>query len=354
MMILFWLVIIAICFYLLAQLTDAYFVPALEKIGDRFNFSKDMSGATLMAAGSSAPELAIAVIAVLGVSSGDASVGTGTIIGSALFNILVIIGVSAIVRQAVLAWQPVVRDNLFYLLSIVWLLISFWDGQIVWYEALVFVLLYALYLYAVLYWRRWFPYVEEHLEEDEVLLKNTYEAPKRWYEYLTHPLNHLLNIAFPQSMNYWYAFFMSIVLISVLSFVLVESAVSVAVILGIPPVIIALTVLAFGTSVPDLVASVVVARRGHGGMAISNAVGSNIINILLGLGLPWLIMLTLNPEKPIAVDSDSLMGSVALLFATIIATLFIYKMSRWKVGKKAGWLLVGAYIGYLTYAIWTI
>ena len=86
-------------FYLLAEISDRYFIPALDKIAHRFNMSHDMAGATLMAIGSSAPELFVAIIALL--KPGDHSaIGVGTIVGSALFNLLVIIGASAIAMIA--------------------------------------------------------------------------------------------------------------------------------------------------------------------------------------------------------------------------------------------------------------
>jgi len=352
-MILLWIAIIVLSFYLLAQLTDRYFVPALEVIGDRLGMNREMSGATLMAAGSSAPELAIALIALFFLSGEAASMGAGTIIGSALFNILVIIGASALVRPAVLAWQPIVRDNLFYFLSILWLLISFWDGQIVLYEAVVFVLGYVAYLYAVMNWRLWFPYVEE-IPDEPVAKENPDQPGSIWHEKLTMPFDRALALFYAPRLGAGYDFAMSIVLIGGLSFALVESAVSVAEILRVHPAIIALTVLAFGTSVPDLVSSLVVARRGYGGMAVSNAVGSNIINIMVGLGLPWLLLILFTSQEAIPVDNENLFSSIALLLFTILATLGIYHFSGWKLGRRGGWLLIGAYVGYLVFALGTL
>ena len=88
------------------------------------------------------------------------------------------------------------------------------------------------------------------------------------------------------------AFAVSIALIVALSYVLVESTIVFSAGIGIPPVIVALTLLAAGTSAPDLIASVDVARAGRGGMAVANAVGSNTFDLLVGLALPWTIALS--------------------------------------------------------------
>ena len=145
-------------------------------------------------------------------------------------------------------------------------------------------------------------------------------------------------------------FVMSIVWIAVLSFVLVEAAVGLGEILHINPTIIALTVLAAGTSIPDLISSIIVAKQGRGDMAVSNAVGSNVFDILFGLGVPWTIVLIMQGGT-VTVANENLIGSVFLLFATVIALFFLLILRRWKLGPRAGWLLIGLYFLYLAYKI---
>ncbi len=135
-----------------------------------------------------------------------------------------------------------------------------------------------------------------------------------------------------------------------LSWVLVENAIAISVALHVPAVIIGLTVLAIGTSVPDFVSSIIVAKQGRGGMAISNAIGSNIFNILLGLGLPWFVI-ALFSKNTITVATENLNSSIFLLFATIIATLFLLIVRKWKMGRVSGLFLVGTYAIYLIWAI---
>ncbi len=120
---------IGIAVYLLAFVTDGYFLESLDEIAQRLALPSDVAGATLMAVGSSAPELAIALIALIR-PGGHGDMGIGTIVGSALFNMLVITGASAMVRPIHAQWPPITRDSIFYTLSLGLLLWTFWDGTI--------------------------------------------------------------------------------------------------------------------------------------------------------------------------------------------------------------------------------
>lgn len=349
-MIVIHILLILISFYLLAVVCERYFVDSLDAIAERWKMNSDMAGATLMAIGSSAPELFISLFALF--KPGSESIGAGTIVGSALFNILVIIGATAIIRKAVIAWQPVIRDLIFYALSVILLILSFRDGVITPNEVIVFVSLYVVYLFAVFYWRKILPYKEESKEIIEELERGLgkEEKKKNLWGHLLAFVDNLLKKIFPPRKYYVPIFLMSIVMIMGLSWILVESAVAISIILKIPAVIIGLTVLAIGTSIPDFISSVVVAKQGRGGMAISNSIGSNIFNILIGLGLPWLVVTTFS-NKTITVAAENLNSSIFLLFATIIVILFLLIFKKWRLGKVAGAILIGIYIIYLIWAI---
>ena len=159
--------------------------------------------------------------------------------------------------------------------------------------------------------------------------------------------------------RYIITFVMSIVTIAFLSHLLVETAVHLGELIHVPAVIISLTVLAAGTSVPDLLSSIAVAKRGRGDMAISNAVGSNIFDILFGLGVPWAGLLVYRQivgvgDTFIPVGTENLKGSVFLLFATLLATFFMIALRNWKIGPKAGLILIAIYLGYLGYTILSV
>jgi K+-dependent Na+/Ca+ exchanger-like protein len=348
MIIIFYFLVLLVSFYLLAVVCDRYFVPSLDKIAERIKMNSDMAGATLMAIGSSAPELFISFIALF--RPGNEAIGAGTIVGSAIFNILVIIGASALVRKAFIAWQPVIRDVIFYSLSIVLLIYSFWDGKITFWESFIFLLLYALYVLAVVKWKRIMPYQEEEKDPIDILVKGMEkeEKKKTWLSFLSF-FEKGMDRVFPNPRKYWLVFFDSIVVIAGLSWILVEAAVQIANILHIPAVIVGLTILAAGTSIPDLMSSIIVARQGRGGMAISNAIGSNIFDILIGLGLPWIFIASQGYSIPVV--TENLNSSIILLFATVISVLSFLIIKKWQIGRFAG---VGLIFLYLAYLVWSI
>lgn len=132
-------------FVALAIVCDEFFVPSLDVIIEKFQIADDVAGATFMAAGGSAPELFTSIIGVF-VSFDD--VGIGTIVGSAVFNILFVIGMCAIFSKTVLSltWWPLFRDCTFYSASLLTLIYFFRDNFIHWYEALVLFGFYLAYV----------------------------------------------------------------------------------------------------------------------------------------------------------------------------------------------------------------
>ncbi|KAL4659704.1 sodium/potassium/calcium exchanger 3-like [Arapaima gigas] len=151
-------------FYALAIVCDDYFVPSLEKISENLQLSEDVAGATFMAAGSSAPELFTSLIGVF-ITKGD--VGVGTIVGSAVFNILVIIGVCGIfTRQTVsLTWWSLFRDSLYYILSVVGLILVSIEDLIFCFiptfSSVLLVAMYGLYILIMKFNAQIFGFVEQ-------------------------------------------------------------------------------------------------------------------------------------------------------------------------------------------------
>ncbi len=338
-------------FYVIGRVVDEYFVESLDKLANKLKMSSDAAGATLMAVGSSAPELFVALFAVFYPSGDHAAIGVGNIVGSALFNLLGITGATLVVRKAVLAWQPVMRDMTFYAIAVVLLIFVFHDGSVDLLDAGLLLGIYVIYVFVVIYWRRIVKYNdpnEKIIEEED----NNEDAdkPVSLYKKMTAPADWLIDLLFPPAKYYGWVFTISILMIAGLSWVLVESAVQVAHILDISEAIIAVTILAAGTSIPDLLSSVIVAKQGRGGMAVSNAVGSNIFDILVGLGLPFLIMILIKGGD-LDMNVGNLENSVLFLLASIIAMVGIFIIARWKVGKLVGFLFIGLYIAYLGYAV---
>ena len=306
----FIIVITLILFYLLAIVCDEFFVPSIDVLSEKMKLPSDVAGATLLAMGSSAPELFASTIAIFGLAGASADVGSGTIVGSAIFNILIIIGVSALFKSVILQWKPVIRDLSFYVLTILLLLFAFRDGTITLIEAIMFVGLYAIYIYATINWKKWFDYKDIKISED-------FDA------------------------------------IAIASHFLVEQLIHAADILSINPTFLALTVLAAGTSLPDLIGSIIVAKQGRGDMAVANAIGSNIFDILFALGVPWLAYILINGGN-IEVSNENLSSSIILLFATVVAIIALLVIRKWRIGSRSGFLLIALYIAYVIYIVFQI
>lgn len=345
-----------VIFYLLAKICDEYFIKSLEIIVKKLRLSEDVAGATFMAIGTSAPEFFTAVIALI--QTGKEWVWAGTIIGSALFNILIIVWATALVKRAVLNPQPVMRDMGFYVLSIVILLFTFYDGVIHRREAALYLLAYALYI-VVLSYRPSFvrsPKPTQIVDIPEEVEKIEQEAERRipiiWP--ILKALEDIIAYTFPnidkKPSTYGVVFTISIVYIIALSYLLVESWVWLAHTLWIPEVIIALTILAWGTSVPDMLSSIIVARKGKADMAVSNAVGSNTFDILVCLGLPWFLF-SLYTGRSVVVSTDNLMISIGLLFGVVVLMLLIFGITRFTIWKKIWYILISVYVLYLLYAV---
>ncbi len=344
------LVIMAMAIYLLAILTDGFFIKSLDQISKNWGLPHNVAGASLMAMGSSAPELAIALFALFLGGGEHSDVGIGTIVGSAVFNILMITGISAIVRPAKVTWRVVVRDCVIYTASIGLLLVAFADGIITLIEALAFLGLYGVYIFILFQWEAFVPGEEEEvvpLVETSMVQPEQNDVP--WYQAVNHVVERIFGfLTGDPRKSYIRAFLVSIVIIAAISWVLVEHSVNFAQAIGIPPIIVALTVLAAGTSAPDLISSAIVAKQGRGEMAIANAVGSNIFDILVGLGLPWLIALLALGEN-IHVGTENLWLSTLILLATVIL-LFVLLSTDRLLTRLEGWGLV---IVYIVFVLWT-
>ncbi|KAJ7335441.1 hypothetical protein JRQ81_013382, partial [Phrynocephalus forsythii] len=132
-------------FIALAIVCDEFFVPSLTVITEKLKISDDVAGATFMAAGGSAPELFTSLI---GVFISHSNVGIGTIVGSAVFNILFVIGMCALFSKEILhlTWWPLFRDVSFYIMDLILLIVFFLDNFIMWWESLTLLTAYMVYV----------------------------------------------------------------------------------------------------------------------------------------------------------------------------------------------------------------
>ena len=342
------LIVIVVSVYLLSIITDAYFIISLDQIAQQLHLPNNVAGASLMAMGSSAPELAIAIFSLFVAGGAHSDVGIGTIVGSAIFNILVITGVSAVANPAHISWKVITRDILMYSVGVILLLITIYDGKVTLLEASIYLAVYAIYL-IILY--KWDAYVK-----DTDVVGIVEEAIQK--EHSCTDIYHRVTIAISKGIgflagnartSYLRAFFVSIAFVAIISYALAESAVAFAEAIHVPAASTVSATTTAGTSVPDMFASIVVAKQGRGDMAVANAVGSNIFDMLVGLGLPWLLAMAMG-SGAIAIDTAGLMTSALLLFGTVIL-LFIFLLTKLKLSRWEGWALLAIYAGYVAY-IW--
>lgn len=125
--------------------------------------------------------------------------------------------------------------------------------------------------------------------------------------------------------------------------------------LGDKPEVMGMTLIAAGTSVPDLITSVIVARKGLGDMAVSSSIGSNLFDICVGLPVPWMIGMAAGTFRAdnniVKVDSEGMFCSVIMLFAMLIAIIIIIAICKWKMTKILGGSMFVGYFIYLTLAL---
>nr|XP_040021971.1 sodium/potassium/calcium exchanger 1-like isoform X5 [Gasterosteus aculeatus aculeatus] len=156
----------------------------------------------------------------------------------------------------------------------------------------------------------------------------------------------------PESRRYFpMSFIGSIMWIGVFSYLMVWWAHQVGETIGISEEIMGLTILAAGTSIPDLITSVIVARKGLGDMAVSSSVGSNIFDITVGLPVPWLIYTLLHNGEPVGVSSNGLFCAIVLLFLMLLFVIISIAACRWKMSRKLGLTMFALYFVFLVLSV---
>jgi Ca2+/Na+ antiporter len=199
----------------------------------------------------------------------------------------------------------------------------------------------------VIKWKNFFPESKAQIETTE---EDEEESIPHWKK-LLRPFDYLLEKSFPHQNLYITHFLLSVFFIALLSWALVESAIVISETLNVPKYIIALTILAFGTSVPDMMSSIIVAKQNRGGMAVSNAIGSNVFDILIGLGLPWLITIIVTGSN-VFVNTSDISKHVAFLLLSVVFVLILIMINKWKLNRTLGFIILAAYLTYLSYTIY--
>lgn len=286
-----------------------WFVDAAAGIAARFGIPQLVIGLTIVAMGTSAPEAAVSITAALG---GNAGITIGNIVGSNILNVLLILGLTATITTVAVQKSTVKWEMPFmHMITIVLAVFGFTKGKIVLWEGIV---LWGLFLVYLGYLFKMAQDGSDGDDEEELV-----------------PL--------------WKQLIMLVVggvAIILGSDITVENATAVAEILGMDDRLIGLTIVAFGTSLPELVTSVTAARKGKADIAIGNIVGSNVFNILFVVGTTALI-------TPVVFEKGFLIDAAISLGAGLI--LWFGVMREYKLKRPVGLTMLAVYAVYFIYLL---
>lgn len=307
------------------------FVDSASSLAFRFKIKPIVIGLTVVAFGTSFPELSVNLLSAL---NGNTDIALGNVVGSNIANILLILGLSALFTKLSIekntTWKEIPLSFLGALFLLLFVSQQFLDsrefnqivnlnsenffGSITFTHGIILLLVFVIFLYYTFD-------LAKGKSDDNTEIKDL-------------PLNKsiLLTIA-------------GLIMIIFGGKFTVDSAVIMATMFGVSQALIALTIVAVGTSLPELVTSVVAARKGQGDIAVGNVVGSNIFNIFFILG-------TTATVKSIPVNFNNLLDILFLIIVTILTFVSIFVFEKNKLGKKEGIAMLGLYFMYTVYLIY--
>ena len=307
MQIILQLALLAVGFVMLVKGSD-WFVDGAAGIAAKFRIPQIIIGLTIVAMGTSAPEAAVSITAAMG---GSADITVGNIVGSNILNVLIILGLASAIVPIAVGKSTLKIDIPFMIaISVIFLLLG-WDGTITRVDGLVLIALFTGYI-GYMIWEA----LHSNEEGDEIKDMPVWKM--------------LLSTVIGLALVVWGAD------------VAVGAATKLAQIFGMSERFIGLTVVALGTSLPELFTSVTAARKGNADIAIGNIVGSNIFNILFVVGLSSMVI-----NVPFAANFriDMLVAIASCVFVWL-AALKSKKLARW-----AGFTMLLGYVGYFVYLL---
>ncbi len=300
------------------------FVDNLVEIGTLVGISQIILGVTASAIGTSLPEFGSAMIATL---SGSADIGVGCVIGSNIWNIAGILGISA-AFAGVIKTDPkgLSRDGMVTLATAFVLLFFMFFGDIGKIAAFIFIIIYTFYLRALI-----------KSQKEETIKDNLNVENEENNQNKSNGGSFLSKLKSIDKKTYlWTA--VGLVGLIIGCRLLVYSGVEIGRILGIPEMIMGLFTLAIGTSIPELVVTLSSARKGLHDLSIGTVLGSNTFNIMIGIGLPALFITV--PVEPLSLTFDA----PVMIFVTMLVLLLIKR--GMKLTRIDGLILMAVYIAY--------
>lgn len=281
-------------------------------VAEKLKMPQIVIGLTIVAMGTSMPEFCVSLVSAL---KGTTDLAVGNIVGSNIFNTLLIVGVSAWVAPMTILKSTVRKDIPFALFASVVLLIMCLDGNISRLDAGILFVLFLVFMYVTLKGAK-------TKDDDTTAKTDSIEDNKK-------------------PMAAWLSIVWIIVGLACLiggSNLFVEGATKVAEHIGVSEAVIGLTIVAGGTSLPELATSVVSARKGNSGIAIGNVLGSNVFNILAILGVTGVI-------TPMHLQGITMLDLSMMVFSTLLVWLFSF--TKYKIARWEGIVLTIMFIGYM-------
>ena len=328
-----WISLILISTIIIWRAGD-FFSLAANYVQEKHDIPQSIKAAVIDAIASSFPEFCVAVIAVLMI--GRAEVGIASVVGSALYNVLVIPAAAGLVAASpmVISKEVVWRDNIFYLAvtillcAMLWLYPNEWGAGV----ASLFIIAYLLYIFLL---QRDFK-KSSKLKNDSIKVEALKaETIKAEPEFLNPSDEDVDQIELSSEKKAWFWIIGLMIIMGGASHILVEASLELGNMLGIDGVIMGFVVIAAGTSVPDTALSVISARKGQYDAAVSNVFGSNIFDICVCLSIPILLALAISGENTkIELPQMGLIWS--LIGATFLAIYFFWSNNYTLTKLKAG------------------
>ena len=318
------LVFLVIGFVLLIKGAD-FFVEGSSSVAKKLHVPSIIIGLTIVAMGTSLPETAVSVSASL---TGNNELAVSNVVGSNIFNLMVVIGVCAMIATVNVAKETIRRDIPFSLicagLLLLFGIIGLGDksgmtlGHL---EGVIFLCAFAGYIFYMI----------------KIALKANREGKKVEIEGGSDEDIKLISV--PLSILFIVG---GAIAIAIGGDVTVDAASRIASDLGMSQTLIGLTIVSIGTSLPELVTSIVAARKNEVDMALGNAIGSNVFNILMVLGIASAI-------SPISIITENIIDLCVLIVFTVC--VWIFAGSRKKIGRIEGFVMVALYAAYAVYII---
>ncbi len=304
-----WTIAFIVSLYVLIKASD-YFTDSAEKIGMFFGLSPFIVGVTIVAFGTSLPEVITSVVAVL---KGSSEIVVGNVVGSNIANVFLVFGLTAIVAKRMTIKHDLIKVDLPFLIGSAFLLaVTIWDGAFNRFEALLCLAGLGVYLL--------YTTTTEEKHKDTLLEKELEEKKEK------------------SPRKAWAVLVASAAFICLGANYTIESIIRLSALLDIGKEVIAVSAVAFGTSLPELFVTISAVKKGKPEIAVGNVLGSNIFNALAVMGIPALLGPLVIPHGIVV------FGLPMMLIATF---LFVFMTLDKEIAKWEGWLLLIFYTFFI-------